>query len=30
MGYQLAKDPLTGQMLLIPTGKQTFNGKKIV
>jgi hypothetical protein len=22
MGYQLAKDPLTGQMLLIPTGEQ--------
>ena len=28
MGYQLAKDPLTGQMLLIPTGKnlQTLGG----
>jgi hypothetical protein len=23
MGYQLAKDPLTGQMLLIPTGNST-------
>ena len=32
MGYQLAKDPLTGQILLIPTGKMevTYTFKNIL
>lgn len=30
MGYQLAKDPLTGQMLLIPTGNKFSSGPSFI